>query len=131
MNPFRTAALALVAGLSLLLTGCVNVDDDGEPLNAIVTIPSAAPARTAAVQAVRELPGVQEVASTYYGATGIMDMRVQYQAVPDRWPFDEKVLLAVESAVRPYQPALEEITLRVRIVENEPGVVPVRASTAT
>lgn len=115
MHRFKTAASTLAVGL--LLTGCFGTGHDGaaKPFDAVMTIPAAAPARTAAATAVNALPGVQQVATTYHHQTGIMDMRIAYEPVPDRWPFDEKVMLAVSSAVKPYEAAGNGATLRIRI----------------
>ncbi|GAB3272761.1 hypothetical protein [Arthrobacter pigmenti] len=119
MGRSRAAALALVVGL--LLSGCVATEHDGAavPFNAVITIPAAAPARAAAVKAVCRLPGVQDVSSVYFEEARIVDMWVHYEPVPDRWPFDEKVILAVGSAVKPYEAAAGEATLRVRILDPD------------
>ncbi|HET7414569.1 MAG TPA: hypothetical protein VFI97_02590 [Arthrobacter sp.] len=88
------------------------------PFNAIITIPDVAPARVAAVQAVCRLPGVRDVSTAYDDQAEILDMWVHYQPVPDRWPFDEKVILAVGSAVKPYSSTAGGATVRVRILDS-------------
>lgn len=119
MDRLKAAVVALVLGV--LLSGCVSTEHDGAtvPFNAIITIPAAPPARAAAVKAVCRLPGVQDVSTAYYEQPGIVDMWVHYEPVPDRWPFDEKVILAVGSAVKPFEAAAGEATLRVRIVDSD------------
>lgn len=128
MNRLRAAALMLVSGL--VLTGCLTPEDDdgGDPFNAVVTIPAVAPARAAAVRAVCGLPGVQRVSTAYYEQSAVVDMWVYYRPVPDRWPFDEKVVLAVSSAVKPYAAAGSRATLRVRIVQPRTSSGPGQAS---
>src|SRR5665811_1246155 len=100
MKLVRAVLIVLVLGFTLACTGCSgsNNDDDGTVrADLMLTIPAASSARVAAQQAIRDLPGVRGVTSIYHEPGQVLDLWVNYEMVPDRWPFVEKIQLTVDS----------------------------------
>lgn len=121
MKLIRAALMVFAIIFSLACAGCSEPDDDGGvPPDLSLTIPSSNQARVVAQQVVSELPGVRGVKAVYHEPGEVLDLWVQYEMVPDRWPFVEKIQLAVDSAVRDY-PAVRETTVRVWILDYRPG----------
>ncbi|WP_026535487.1 hypothetical protein [Arthrobacter sp. H14] len=121
MKLIRMALMVFVVILSLASAGCSGPDDDGGvPPDLTLTIPSNSQARVVAQQVVSELPGVRGVKAVYHEPGEVLDLWVQYEMVPDRWPFVEKIQLAVDSAVRDYS-SVRETTVRVWILDYQRG----------
>lgn len=120
MKLIRAALMVFAIIFSLACAGCSGPDDDGIPPDLTLTIPSNNQARVVTQQVISELPGVRGVNAVYHEPGEVLDVWVQYEMVPDRWPFVEKIRLAVDSAVRDYR-AVRETTVRVWILDYRPG----------
>lgn len=121
MRLIRAALMVLVVIFSLASAGCSGPDDEGGvPPDLTLTIPSNSQARVVAQHVISDLPGVRGVKAVYHEPGEVLDLWVQYEMVPDRWPFVEKIQLSVDSALRDYT-AVRETTVRVWILDYEPG----------